>query len=54
MVLTLKHSDTIKKKSRDENRMRRTWQWDRKWQHAHAHVTLRISSAIFQLDILNP
>jgi len=53
MVLILKYSDTIKKKSRDENRKRRTWQWDRKWQQEHSHITLRISSSIFQSDILN-
>ena len=53
MVLILKYSDTIKKKSWDENNMRRSRQWDREWQHKHSHVTLRISSSIFQLDILN-
>jgi len=40
MVLMLKYSDTLKKKSRDENRKRRNWQWDRKWQHEHSHITL--------------
>jgi hypothetical protein len=53
MVLIPKYSDTIKKNSRDENRMRRTWQCDREWQHGHSHITLRISSSIFQSDILN-
>jgi len=53
MVSTLKYSDTLKKKSRDENRKRHTWRWDIKSQHEHSHITLRISSSIFQSDILN-